>query len=634
MTQASDVPGVATIGSVPALDQRVRMPGLGVRLALIVAWVLLAGLALRRGPALSDHEVIVAQIARQSLADRQWLVPHYLDTPFLMKPPLAPWLVGATASLFPAQSAARAVDEFSARLPSAVATLLTSLLLWRLGASMFGRRMGLISAFAYMTSVGALLYAFNATAEAVLTLFCTWAYAEFWWSRQSAVGTRFLHQLKFYIALSLAMLAKGPMPLAVVCVPIAVYWWMDRPTRRMIIRGPGCAVDVIRQAPGESLRRLKQALMGLGLWWGVPLFLMIFLPWFFLVARTQPYVWTLWNYEYLDRLQGNYPGVRSGEYFYYIPIAFGLVIPWALSMPEALFAPFLRAYRSDMRPLVYVWYWVMIALLISSLMSFKKPYYILPAMPGIALLLTPVLHRFFFVRGLLRQEGAGHRDAKRWADLMTGAMVALGGAFVIVAWFVARKMFPEEWKGQVLWAMPLLLMTAVAGFAWATRTYVRGRRTTSFLSVGGTCALTFVACWSWMGPRLGNIDAPSNLVKQLDAAGVSREAPLYWASNRPDGRVVFYCGRNLIQLLDPYKLISEQRGSKSGDDLREMVGGRICELLKGPRHVYFVFQRGDFEALMAFFRPPARELLSIDRGKAGRDKDDWVVATNEGVTAL
>jgi hypothetical protein len=159
------------------------------------------------------------------------------------------------------------------------------------------------------------------------------------------------------------------------------------------------------------------------------------------------------------------------------------------------------------------------------------------------------------------------------------------------------------------------------------------RRGISLVSVGVTCATAFVACWCWMGPRLGNIDAPTNLVKQLDAAGVSRQAPLYWASNRPDGRVVYYCGRNLIQLLDPYRLISEQRGTKSGDDLREMVGGKICELLKGSQHVYFVFQRGDFEALMAFFKPPARELLSIDRGEAGRDKDDWVVATNEGVKA-
>jgi 4-amino-4-deoxy-L-arabinose transferase-like glycosyltransferase len=230
------------------------------------------------------------------------------------------------------------------------------------------------------------------------------------------------------------------MPLVVVCVPIAVYWWMDHPTRRMAVRGLGRGSQVLRELPGGMIRRLKFALTDLGLWWGVPLFLAIFLPWFFLVARSEPYVWKLWNYEYLDRLQGNYPGVRSGEYFYYIPIAFGLAIPWMLSLPEALIAPFLRAYRPWLRPLVYAWYWVMTALLVSSLMSFKKPYYILPALPGIALLLTPVLYRFFFVRGLVDVAGAAVRDPKRIANIMTGAMLGLGGAVVVAGWFIARKM--------------------------------------------------------------------------------------------------------------------------------------------------------------------------------------------------
>ena len=51
-----------------------------------------------------------------------------------------------------------------------------------------------------------MIYAVNATAEALLTVFCTWAFAEFWWSRQAAsAGGRWLHLLLFYLALGLAM---------------------------------------------------------------------------------------------------------------------------------------------------------------------------------------------------------------------------------------------------------------------------------------------------------------------------------------------------------------------------------------------------------------------------------------------
>ena len=49
------------------------------------------------------------------LSSGDWLIPHYLDTPFLVKPPLAAWLV-ATVSRVPPKDHALAmpVTDFRA----------------------------------------------------------------------------------------------------------------------------------------------------------------------------------------------------------------------------------------------------------------------------------------------------------------------------------------------------------------------------------------------------------------------------------------------------------------------------------------------------------------------------------------
>jgi hypothetical protein len=138
----------------------------------------------------------------------------------------------------------------------------------------------------------------------------------------------------------------------------------------------------------------------------------------------------------------------------------------------------------------------------------------------------------------------------------------------------------------------------------------------------------FATTWLTLGPTLGNEDAAIALVARLSDRGVPNDAPLYWAGNRPDGRVLFYGNRQLRQVADPYKLIAERREEMSMDEIRDMVVMRVCEMLEGAGPVFFVFQRGQFDTFMALLNPPARELFSIDRGKPGGDKDDWVVVTN------
>lgn len=608
--------GVASFRPVPT---SVYAAGVAIGLAV-------AGLLLVRGPHLGDHEVIVAQTARQILQDGNWVIPRYLDTPFLVKSPLPAWLVAGVSIFFGKDPATGLpVTDLTARLPSMLAMILTVFVVHRLARSMYPRPIAHLAGYVAATSLGLLLFAVNATAEALLVLFCTWAFAEFWWSRQAAdAGRARFHMLRFYLALGLAMLAKGPMPMPMVALPIAFWWWADRGLRLVALGGPRSIGRVVRFSAADFLPRLRRAVTDLGLWWGVPVFLLMFLPWMIAVARQEPYAWRLWEYEFLDRARGKYPGCHWGELHYYIPILFGLMLPWALSVPEALAAPFLRAHVAYRKPLVYAWCWVVIPFLWASAMSFKKSYYILPVLPGCVLLLAPVLHRFFFETVI--------RDRRRAVFAVAGILLVVG-LIPGVGYFTLGRMYPEEWHGTIPVIGVVLCVLALGGLGLAAWSFVNARRQVSFFAVGASGFATFATAWCLMGPALGNYDDPLELVEKLRQAPVSKEADLYWASNRPDGRVLFYAGQPLKQVLDPYKLIAEHHEKASGDDLRMMVALDIIALLKGRVPVCLVMQREDFELLTSYFNPPARALFSVDRGAIGEDEDDWVVFTNEGAHA-
>ena len=49
------------------------------------------------GPALGDHEAIVALCARNMRLSGDWLVPDYAGTPWFRKPPLPYWLIAAVS---------------------------------------------------------------------------------------------------------------------------------------------------------------------------------------------------------------------------------------------------------------------------------------------------------------------------------------------------------------------------------------------------------------------------------------------------------------------------------------------------------------------------------------------------------
>jgi 4-amino-4-deoxy-L-arabinose transferase-like glycosyltransferase len=110
-----------------------------------------------------------------------WVVPRQYGDPFLSRPPLHSWMLAASESLFHSR------DRWVLRLPSVIAVLLTSILLYGYGRQFLGRVGATTAALAYPTCGEVLIQSQLAETEPVFVLFLAgslllwhWGYIAKW----------------------------------------------------------------------------------------------------------------------------------------------------------------------------------------------------------------------------------------------------------------------------------------------------------------------------------------------------------------------------------------------------------------------------------------------------------------------
>jgi 4-amino-4-deoxy-L-arabinose transferase-like glycosyltransferase len=185
------------------------------------AWYSLAFLLLCRIVAnfvipLNDTtEARYAEIARKMLETGNWVtLQHDYGIPFWAKPPLSTWLSAFSMKLF-------GVNEFAARFPSLLLSIAVLGLVWKLAKE----QMNYIAAMVAVVVLAGTFY-FFLDAGAVMTeptlIFCiTLSLASFW---LAVVKHRVLWSYLFFVGLGLGLLAKGPIILVLVGLPL--FFWV------------------------------------------------------------------------------------------------------------------------------------------------------------------------------------------------------------------------------------------------------------------------------------------------------------------------------------------------------------------------------------------------------------------------
>jgi 4-amino-4-deoxy-L-arabinose transferase-like glycosyltransferase len=151
----------------------------------------------------SGEETRRAQVAREMSYWSDWIVPRQQGEPLLSRPPLHNWAIALVAQL------RGQFDETSARLPSALAVLLTVAVIYGYGRTFLGRLGALSAAAAFATMGHVLQLGRLGEDEALYTLLVAASLLGWRWV-DAAARTPLWPWCTGYALAALGMLTKGP----------------------------------------------------------------------------------------------------------------------------------------------------------------------------------------------------------------------------------------------------------------------------------------------------------------------------------------------------------------------------------------------------------------------------------------
>jgi 4-amino-4-deoxy-L-arabinose transferase-like glycosyltransferase len=319
-------------------------------LALFVSCVWLAVLPVR--PLFNPDEGRYAEIPREMLASGDWLIPHLNGLDYIEKPPLQYWATALCLRLF-------GPTAFAARLYMALLALaglsVVAALARRLWGPAAGWRAGFVlTSLTLYPVLGQLL-----TLDLSLSVYMTLGLTGFLLAQRSPSAWP---MLLAWGAMAAGVLTKGLVAAAIPAAVLILYTAVSRDT------GPW--------------RRLQLRL-------GLPLFLVLTVPWFWLAARRLPdFLQFFFIHEHFARYLTPIAD-REESWWFFIPVLLAGTLPWTGVALRVLATGWRRqAPTGEFDDRRFLWLWVVFVLLFFSCSDSKLIPYILPAIPALALLIA------------------------------------------------------------------------------------------------------------------------------------------------------------------------------------------------------------------------------------------------------
>lgn len=481
------------------------------------------------GKTLEDHEAMMALTARtmaQPAPDpwmlecpgdytvppltplNHWLVPVENGYPRLVKTPLAYWVAGgigrAYAALgFPGQP----INNFTARLGSALAAVTLVCVTLALGRRLFSPRAALLAAAMLAVSVGLQKWGKNARPEMLLCLLMTVSMACFYNGLHAPTRRRrAIWMIAFWIFMGLANLAKEFVPL-LLAWPLLAYlaWRSDNEVhgdetalshlRKFILASfVGLAAYIVLSVAMPSAGGgVKYGIMALALgapmlWLfivsrghrqvlpllptalpGMLLMLAMFVPWMLYMQHLFPtFIGGTLTHQVTDRAAGT-GGWNSSNPVTYLNAVLVFTLPWIAFLPGAFAVALMKRFGDDRRQLTFLLLWVLGIVLLFSASAGKREHYILPTLPALCLLLGYIADDVFFRhRWITPAQGRGIAIGYGIAGLL--ALPICGGLWAVAAhgdyWLSA---LPKGSKHELIETIvnlgdfwPLAMITAAA----------------------------------------------------------------------------------------------------------------------------------------------------------------------------
>jgi 4-amino-4-deoxy-L-arabinose transferase-like glycosyltransferase len=412
-------------------------------------------------PLLDADEGRNAEVAREMAATNDYVMPRFDGLPYLDKPVV----------YFAAEAALMEVlgpTELAARLPAYLFTLGTAAMLFWFARRLWGGDTPYIAAIVFLAMPLTIAFARTVIFDSALTFFVVVALIAFYVAIEEG---RSRWSVLAWAAMGFAMITKGPVTFLLVlfvAIPYAFY---------------------------RKRARILFPILGL------VAFAAILAPWLWGVTRVVPeFLHYVLVTETVERMATK-ALKRTGPPWYFVPYLIGGALPWsliALSNPRRLLsrpaaaleagsdgegsspAPRWKILRFAQDDGVFLLLWIAIPFVFFSLNQSKRPQYILPLMPALALLLARVwaevrprvtaivlaalgalllVAPLFFHRAKLKPEIAAVADS---TSIALGVAFAIGG---LVALFAKRRELVLAALSLPMIAIPLITQPLMAGIA-------------------------------------------------------------------------------------------------------------------------------------------------------------------------
>lgn len=384
-------------------------------------------------PSLRGEESRRARVAVEMLETGDWIVPRQQGVPWLSRPPLHNWLIALAAQ------ATGDVDSVAIRLPSVLATLLTTLLVYGYARS-FLSRLGAFAAGASFATMGQVIELGRlGETEALFTLLLSAALLLWHYGYQRGWPPALTWVVGYGLA-ALAALAKAPQVPVYFTGSVAVFLILRRDWRWLISWAHVGGMLVFAVVFGA---------------WQIPFYLQ--LGW--------EGVREIWFGEVALRFVGHTVATVVAHLVTYVFEAPITILPWSLLLSCFFFKGFRERLGEARSPVVFLTICILIAFPTVWLPPGARGRYLMPLYPCIAVLIGLVVQRCSESR-----EGSPWLRVWEWylrsaAGIMVAAGLAVLGASLLMG--------PNEsvWAQPPLFALAYALLAggAAAGLLWARR---------------------------------------------------------------------------------------------------------------------------------------------------------------------
>jgi 4-amino-4-deoxy-L-arabinose transferase-like glycosyltransferase len=570
--------------------------------------VLLAGLTFLAGlgrPAITDSdEAFYAESAREMVERGDWLTPHFNYHLRFEKPVLYYWLVAATYLV-------TGVTEAAARLPSALAGIGLVLVTFACARRWYDDRTASVAATMTATSFGYVAVARQALPDLPLAFFIVLATWAAMYGLLDDPQRRMVERRRWLVlaaaTAAAACLMKGPIGLAlpaIVILPLMVWEYRAEPAearaepsdsghpaafaegfgvpgRSVKARSPDLVegTDSAQDRLGRSLPVAQdRPVEARTTWarWRAPLpdlvvaavvLVALAAPWYLAMtaAHGPEYLYRFFVAENVERFATDrYNDPRP--LWYYPPIVFGGMLPWAPLMLLWVrpLSQVLRRTRRVSTVEIRLGVWAMAPLVFYTASIGKQPRYVLPILPPLVIVLARALTTRLWPRPSAPHAPPASDRGVTLAGVLAGIILALAGILLFRAQAVL-----DVWQspGAALAAAIIVLAgTVIVAIAVAAPHHL-------FVAVVSSAVITTLLLqYTVLSPsRPEPVEQMARLITQARLGDEPYGRYRVFTRN-----LVFYTG------IEHVELITE-------DD--------VVEFLKLPRRVLCVLDARDLEAI-------------------------------------